>query len=133
MANLLWRVSKLVSTNLMIRDMDVPAPNALDGRRLEVVVDGLPVRGGAQVAIDTTMVCALHRDGTPRRRADTHVGVALQAARKRKERTFPELFGPRGRAQLVVVALEVGGRWSEETRKFVSALWPSREHATNCL
>ena len=90
-------------TNLMIRDMDVPAPNALDGRRLEVVVDGLPVRGGAQVAIDTTMVCALHRDGTPR---------------ERKERTYPELLGPRGRAQLVVVALEVGGRWSEETRGF---------------
>ena len=64
------------------------------------VVDGLPVRGGAQVAIDTTMLCALHRD---------HDGVALQAARKRKERTYP-----RGRAQLVV-ALEVGGRWSEET------------------
>ena len=33
----------------MIRDMDVPAPNALDGRRLEVVVDGLPVRRGVQV------------------------------------------------------------------------------------
>ena len=31
-------------------------------------------------------------------------------------------FGPRRRAQLVVVALEVGGRWSEETRAFVSAL-----------
>ena len=34
-----------------------------DGRRLEVVVDGLPARGAAQVAIDTTLVCALHRDG----------------------------------------------------------------------
>ena len=47
--------------------------------------------------------CVLHRDGTP-------YGVALQAARKRKERTCPELLGPRRRAQLVVVALEVGGR-----------------------
>ena len=53
-----------VRTNLMVRDMDVPAPNVHDGRRLEVVVDGLPLRGGAQLAIDTTMVCALHRDGT---------------------------------------------------------------------
>ena len=35
-----------------------PTPNTWDGRRLEVVVDGLPVQGGAQVAIDTTMVCA---------------------------------------------------------------------------
>ena len=54
-----------VRTNLMARDMDVPASNVQDGRRLEVVVDGLPVRGGAQVAIDTTLVCALHRDGVP--------------------------------------------------------------------
>ena len=44
------------------------------------------------MAIDTTMVCALHRDGTPRRGADTHDGVALRAARRRKERTYPELL-----------------------------------------
>ena len=122
MARICRKAGGRVRTNLMIRDMDVPAPNALDGRRLEVVVDCLPVRGWAQVAIDTTMVCALHRDGTPRRRADTHDGVVLQAAWKRKERIHPELLGPHGRAQLVVVALEVGGRWSEETGKFVSAL-----------
>ena len=89
MARICREAGGRVRTNLMIRDMDVPPPNALDGRRLEVVVDGLPVRGGAQVAIDTTMVCALHRDGTPRQRADTYDGVALQAARKRKERTYP--------------------------------------------
>ena len=54
---------------------------------------------------------------TPRRSAATNDGTALQAARRRKERTYPELLGPRQRAQLVVVALEVGGRWSEETRR----------------
>ena len=40
-----------------VRDMDVQAPLAGDSRRLEAVVDGLPVRGGAQVAVDTTLVC----------------------------------------------------------------------------
>ena len=53
----------------MVRDMDVFAPHDHDGRRLEVVVDGLSVRGGAQDATDSTPVCALHRDGTPGRSA----------------------------------------------------------------
>ena len=105
-----------VRPNVTVRDMDVPAPNTHDGRRLEVVVDGLPVLGGAQVAIDTTFVCALFtemgfRDGGPR-------GViALKAARTKKEATCPELFCQGRRAQLVVLAVEVGGPWSEETKK----------------
>ena len=35
--------------------------------------------GKAQLAVDTTMVCALHRDGRPRRGAADHDGVALTA------------------------------------------------------
>ena len=87
---------------------------------------GLPLRGGAQLAIDTTMVCALHRDGTPRRQAAECDGVALKAARRKKEATYPELLGPRRRAQLVVIAVEVGGRWSPETRSFFSQLARAR-------
>ena len=34
-----------VRTNLVVRDMDVPAPDVHDERRLEVVVEGLPLRG----------------------------------------------------------------------------------------
>ena len=114
-------------TNVMVRDVDVPAPCAHDGRRLEVVVDGLPARGAAQVAIDTTLVCALHRDGVPRRGgAAKSDGVALKAARTKKEATYPEFFGSRRRAHLVVMAVEVGGRWSEETRGFLSSLAISR-------
>ena len=115
-----------VRTNLMVRDMDVPAPVAVDSRRLVVVVDGLPVRGGPQVAVDTTLVCTLHRDGVPRRGAAERDGVALQLARRKKESTYPEFFGPRRRAHLVVVPIEVGGRWSEETRGLLSALTRAR-------
>ena len=32
--------------------------------RLEVVADGLPLFGGAQIAVDTTLVSALHCDGS---------------------------------------------------------------------
>ena len=53
-----------VTTNVFVRDLDMGVPSALDGRRLEVVADGLPLHGGAQLATDTTMVSPLHADGT---------------------------------------------------------------------
>ena len=111
-----------VRTNVFVRDLDLAMPGVADGRRLEVVVDGLPLRGGSQLAVDTTMVCTLHEDGSPRRHAAERDGVALQAAKRRKVATYPELVGPHSRAKLVVLAVEVGGRWSGETRGFLSQL-----------
>ena len=110
-----------VTTNRMIRDMDLGVP-ITDGRRVEVVADGLHLFGGVQLAIDTTLVSTLHCDGSPRRGAAHTDGVTLVAARRRKERTYPEFVGPRSRARLVVLAGEVGGRWSPETRSFLSKL-----------
>ena len=43
-------------------------------------------------------------------------GASLKVARRRKERRYPELVGDRGLAQPVVLAGEVGGRFSAETR-----------------
>ena len=40
-----------VTTNVMLRDLDMVLPNAADGRLLEVVADGLPLFGGAQLAV----------------------------------------------------------------------------------
>ena len=104
-----------VTTNvLVVRDLDLAEPNAADARRLEVVADGLPLFGGAQLAVDTTIVSTLHTNGEPRR---VHVdGVALAAARQRKERRYPELVSRRGRAHLVVLAVEVCGRWSKRRK-----------------
>ena len=53
-----------VAVNVMVRDMDIAAPDPRDGRRLEIVVDGLPLFGGAQFAVDSTLVSALHCDGS---------------------------------------------------------------------
>ena len=111
-----------VTTNVHVRDMDLAVFNNLDGRRLEVVADGLTLWHGAQLAIDTTLVSPLHRDGSARARAADHNGAVLVQARRRKERTYPELSGEGGRARLVVLAAEVGGRWNEETATFLSAL-----------
>ena len=84
-----------MATNFMVRDMDLRAPNVHDGRRLEVVADGLPLFGGARLAVDTTLVSPLHCDGTARRHTATVDGVVLGEARRRKELTYPELVAPR--------------------------------------
>ena len=101
-----------VTTNVMIRDLDLT--QVADARRFEVVANGLPLFGGA--------LSALRSDGTARRRADQIHGVALMDARRRKERTYPELAGHNRRACLVVLVVEVGGRWSQELKCFVSQL-----------
>ena len=109
-------------TNTLVRVLDLAVVNVLDGRRLEVVADGLTLWHGAQLAIDTTWVSPLHRDGTARRTATDRDGAALLQARRTKETTYLELSGEGGRARLVVLAAEVGGRWSEETAQFLRAL-----------
>ena len=43
--------------------------------------------GGAQLALDATLVSALHCDGSARPHAANVDGVALVAARRRKELT----------------------------------------------
>ena len=111
-----------VSTNVMVRNLDIEGGNPTDARRLEIVVDGLTLFDGAQLAIDTTLVSHPKRDGTARRRAADHNGAALEEARRKKENTYPELAGDRGLARLVVFAAEVGGRWSDKTANFLSAL-----------
>ena len=57
------------------------------------MADGVTLWNGSQLAIDTTLVSPLHRDGTARRRAADHNGVALEHARHRKTATYPELTG----------------------------------------
>ena len=78
-----------MSTNQFVRDLDLGEFNGLDGRRLEVIADGLPLWRGAQLAIDTTLVSPLHRDGSARRGAADRNGAVFDAARRKKERAFP--------------------------------------------
>ena len=111
-----------VTTNVIVRDLDLGAPEARGGRRLEVVAGGLPLIGGAQIVVDTTLVSALHCDGNAEGGTANRDGVALAAARRRKERTNPELAAPWSRCRLVVMASEVGGRWSSEALAFLRQL-----------
>ena len=63
----------------------------------------------------------LTRATEPRSRAGRYAGAAVQDARRAKERTYPELLQTR-RCKLVVLAIEVGGRWSQEATTFLHLL-----------
>ena len=82
----------------------------------------MPLYGGAQLAVDTTLVSVLKGDGTVLGRGSQLDGVALRA-RRRKDRTYPELVRLGQRAKLVV---QVAGRWSEETASFLRHLARAR-------
>ena len=50
-----------VATNVLVRDLDLLVPNVHDGRRLEIVAEGLPLFGGVQLVVDTTLVSPIER------------------------------------------------------------------------
>ena len=121
-----------MTTNVFMRDLD-------SGQRTLLTAGGsksswtVSLSTVVQLAVDTTLVCALHKDGTPVGLAAQKDGVLLQSARRRKERTYPELLGRRARSKLLVLAVEVGGRWSEKTRMFLSSLARAKVRGENPL
>ena len=56
-------------------------------------------------------------------------GAALAEGHRLKHRTHLEFSGSQGRPRLVVLAAEVGGRWWEEARSFVSQLARAKERS----
>ena len=87
-----------------------------DRRRFDFVVYGA-TRTSEALCADAKHVY-LTRAGRPVPGADARDRVALVAERRRKAARYPELTcgGPQ---RLVVLATEVGGRWSEECRQFI--------------
>ena len=81
-------------------------PSTLDLARAPLRLGGLGLRSAVAVA------------------SAAHWASALVEARLRKERAYPELL--RAHCRLVVLALEVGGRWSEEAASFVRFLARAR-------
>ena len=96
---------------------------------LSVLVVLQPLFGGAQLAIDATLVSPLGQDGGPRHGAEQNNGAALRAAATRTARTYPELAAPGGRPRLVVLAVETGGRWSNETWHLLRLLATAKTRA----
>ena len=105
--------SEQATTNVLLRDFDLGfVGSEADGRRLEIVVDGLPIFSGAQLSTPRWCVCV--RCGGmvgPPPRAVVEDGARVTRARRRKVATHFELVGRRARARLVVLGVEVGGRF----------------------
>ena len=118
---LLRRNVYIFFTHTRLADLNVQHVQHIDDRRIEVIANGLPLWGGAQLAVDTTPVSPLTRAGEPRRRAGRFAAAPLHDARKAKEWTYPELLR-NSRCRLVVLGIEVGGRWSEEAAAFITNL-----------
>ena len=113
-----------VKTNVRLADLNI-AVSSRDERRLEVIASGLPAFGGAQLAVDVTLRSSLGRVGWPRGGSHWCDGVTAEAARADKERKYSEFL--RGnRCRLVVLALETGGRFSQETADFLRQLSEAR-------
>ena len=122
MARVFREAGGRVRMNVLLRDLIVQGIDPRDGRKIEVIVDGLSLYHGKQLAVDATIVCALGGNGKAHEGCSEEDGIAMTRARKRKEDRYPELVGRRTRAKLVVFAMEVGGRWSEESWKCLAAL-----------
>ena len=109
-----------VRCNTKLRDMNICVP-ANDERAIEVLASGLPLHHGAQLAVDITLRSALTAQGCACPNASRSNGAVLSRARQDKETKYYELVSSE-RCQLVVVAIETGGRWSSEALDFVSSL-----------
>ena len=107
--------------------MDLGVPVAGDNRRLDVVVDGLPLRGGVQLAVDTTLVSSVRGSGETRR--SNHGRCGLDPSQEMQREDPQGVDRPQGPGLAWWFStLEVGGRWSVEAKSFVGQL--AKAHAS---
>ena len=101
--------------------LETPVPED-SHREIEIVAKHFPfVQGGIPLACDVTLVSPLTTAGEAKPRAAVEDGVAIKEAEAYKKRKYPELVHST-RCRLVVLAGEVGGRWSAETVRFIEEL-----------
>ena len=121
-----------VAVNVPLSRMNLAVP-VTDARQIEVLANDLPLWHGAQLAVDVTLVSPLGRTGQVRHASDANPGAAILAASQRKrEHTYPEFSGSR-RCHLIILGLEVGGRWGEEAADFLRALAHARARTAPAL
>ena len=110
-----------VSTNIFLQDLDLDLKHvSMDGRRVEVVAEGLSLFGGSQLALDATLVSALHANGSTDGTRTEQTALRCWKREDTKRRCARSSMGRM--VVRVVIAGEVGGRWSEETKVFLWSL-----------
>ena len=111
-----------VHMHVPLANMNFDPPPA-DARAIEILAQGLPLYQGAQLAVDATLIVSLvGRDGTAHPHTTTTPGAAIaQATRRKRVSVYPE-FEQQRRCRLIVVGLEVGGRWGQEAHTLLHRL-----------
>ena len=105
-----------------LADMRLPGVSAGDNRQIEIVAKNLPMFHSTPLACDATIGSPIAANGQAQPKAHTDDGVAIAKAEKDKEATYPELVNS-SQCRLVVLACEIGGRWSD------TCVWLVRELA----
>ena len=114
-----------VATSVALRELNLDVP-ATGGRRIEVVANGLPLWRGARIAVDTTLVSPVQRDGRARPGADARPALALQQAKTRKLRTYPELQPGGHTLSLGCLRTRGGGRFDSQALALLRRLARAR-------
>ena len=106
---------------MLIRDLDLGEFNAFDNRRVEEIADGLTLRQGPQHPICEEVVLCQIKSGRPQRGS---FGGGQAQEGSHFPRTCPGRR--RWRTSLVLLATEVGGKWSTGTAQFLRGLAKAR-------
>ena len=112
-----------MSTNVFLRDLDLVSALRINELKSSPKVSQFST---GLLAIDTTLVSPIRAGGEPHQRCAEVDGAAMEVARQRKEKTYPELTSG---AKLVVLAGEIGGRSSVETQTFIPLLARAKTRA----
>ena len=110
-----------VGRNQKLADMRLPGVHASDKRKIEIVAKHLPLYRGLPLVLDATIVSPLRANGQPRPRAAVIDGVAITAIENDKHTKYPELTHS-SECKFLVLADEIGGRWSETSNKLIRDL-----------
>ena len=105
-----------MSTNVFVRDLDIADHGRPDRDRLEVVAGGLTLWRGAWPSTPRWCHLCIGMGQLAAGRTPPTEQCWRRLASGRRGRT-PNLQG--GRVHLIVLAAEVGGRWSGETAQFL--------------
>ena len=104
----------------LLRETTLPT-DPLDGRRIDILATGLTVMHGRPLFCDATVRSPLRADGCPHGRAADEDGFVLHRALVDKLSAYGDVAGCQS-AELLVLAVEVGGRWNDTAITLVDVL-----------
>lgn len=110
-ARVLTEAGASVLDKQKLADRKLPGVRAGDHRQIEIFATNLSLKLGIPLACDAAFVSPLRANVEAKTRAATVDGAATAKAEEAKTKAYPELVNSM-RCRLIVLAGEVGSRWS---------------------